>query len=334
MGLTIGIQPVYRINANDRDITGALAKDLISLSITDEAGIKSDSLQIQLADNAPGYALPKTGAKLEVWLGYDGKAQNKGIFIVNELELSGPPSAIIIKAQAAPLSQQSDRLGQIQTQKNRSWENITLGDLTKTIANEHGMAPVVARELDNIKLPHIDQTSESDINLLTRITKDYGALVKPVSGRLLVVEKGKSKTASGKELAPIELMPEDITSWKVRMADRSKYASVSTRWNDLDSGQEKTVTAGEGKPTLKITHAYSDQSAAEAAAKARYEALQRGASRLSITCPGSPELIAEGKLTLHGFRTGVDGDWVISRVSHKLDGKGYSCSVEGETVKK
>ncbi|UYM14245.1 contractile injection system protein, VgrG/Pvc8 family [Endozoicomonas euniceicola] len=332
MGLSTGIQPVYRITANEQDITDAVSENLISLNLTDEAGIQSDSLTIQLHDAAPGYSLPGTGAKLEVWLGYDSHVQNMGLFIVNELELSGPPSTMTIKAQAAPLSPASDTFGQIQTQKNRSWENITIGDLVKTIAEEQKMTPVVGDTLTDIKLEHIDQTSESDINLLTRIAKDHNAMVKPVSGRLLFMEKGRGKTATGKEIPPVIIKPEDLTSWKVRIAERSKYQSVTTRWQDIGSGEEKTVTAGEGKPELKITHNYADQPAAEAAAKSRYESMQRGASRLSLTLPGSPDLKAETVLKLVGFRTAVDGDWVVSRVTHKLD-KGYVCSVEGEVPK-
>lgn len=333
MGLITGIQPVYRITANEQDITNALSENLISLNLTDQSGTQSDSLTLQLHDKAPGYSLPKTGAKLEVWLGYDNDVQNMGVFIVNELELSGPPSTMTIKAQAAPMSPASGEFGQIQTQKNRSWENITIGDLVRTIAEEHKMTPVVGENLNAIKLEHIDQTSESDINLLTRIAKDHNALVKPVSGRLLFMEKGQGKTATGKEIPPIPIIPEDVTSWKVRIAERSKYQSVTTKWQDIESGEEKTFTAGTGKPELKTNYSYADQKAAEAAAKSRYETMQRGASLLSVTLPGSPDLKAEVLLTLVGFRSAVDGDWVATRVTHKLDKGGYVCSVEGEPPK-
>ena len=114
------------------------------------------------------------------------------------------------------------------------------------------------------------------------------------------------------------------------MTDRNRCASVTTRWQDTTTGEEKTVTADEGSPTLKITHSYSDQAAAVATAKARYQSLQRGASRLSIICPSRPELFAEGLLSLNGFRCDIDGEWMMTRVTHKLDASEYSCSVEGE----
>ena len=330
MGLNIGIKPVFRIRANDQDITSALSNNLISLNLTDEAGNKADSLTLILSDNSPGYQLPKSGAKLELWLGYDDQAKSMGVYIVSDIELSGPPSKMTIKASAAPLSSNSGSFGQLQTQKTRSWDNVSLGDMVRTIAKEQGLKPAVAERFDKIIIPHIDQTSESDINLLTRLAKDHDAMVKPTAGRLLFTEKSNGKTTSGKNLPVIELMPKDITNWKVSITDRSKYASVTTRWQDTTTGEEKTATAGEGGPALKITHSYSDQAAAEAAAKARYQSLQRGASRLSIGCPGSPELFAEGRLSLKGFRSGVDGEWVMTRVTHKLDASGYSCSVEGE----
>lgn len=329
--LKIGLKPVFRVRANDQDITGALQDNLISLNLTDEAGTKSDTLTLTLSDSSPGYQLPKSGAKLELWLGYDDQAKNMGVFIVSDIELSGPPSQMTIKALAAPLSSNSQTFGQLQTQKTRSWDHVSLGDMVRTIAKEQGLKPEVAERFSTIDIPHIDQTAESDINLLSRMAKDHDALVKPVAGRLLFTDKGKGRTVSGKSLPVITLIPADITRWKVSITDRSRYSSVTTRWQDVITGEEKTVTAGEGNPTLKITHPYPDQQAADAAAKSRYQSLQRGASRLSITCPGSPELFAEGGLTLKGFRAGVDGEWIMTRVTHTLDGNGYNCGVECES---
>ncbi len=331
MGLSIGLKPVFRIRANDQDITSAVRDNLISLTLTDGAGTKSDTLTIALHDHQPGYQLPNSGAKLELWLGYDDQAKNMGVFIVSDIELSGPPSQMTIKALAAPLSSNSQNFGQLQTQKTRSWENVSLADMVRTIAGEQGLTPAVAERFSTVNIPHIDQTSESDINLLTRLAKDHDALVKPVSGRLLFTDKSKGKAVSGKSLPVINLVPADITQWKVSMADRSRYASVTTRWQDVDTGEEKTVTAGEGNPTLKITHPYPDRQAADTAAKSRYRSLRRGASRLSIICPGSPDLFAEGGLSLNGFRSGVDGEWVVTRVTHTLDGNAYRCTVEGES---
>ncbi|WP_265038304.1 hypothetical protein [Wolbachia endosymbiont (group A) of Hylaeus communis] len=39
--------------------------------------------------------------------------------------------------------------------------------------------------------------------------------------------------------------------------------------------------------------------------------------------PGSPELFAEAKINLLGFRKGVYGDWIINKAGHVIDNLGY-----------
>ncbi len=68
------------------------------------------------------------------------------------------------------------------------------------------------------------------------------------------------------------------------------------------------------------------------AAKSKLEAFQRGKQSLSVSLPGRPELRAECRLSLSGFRDGVNGLWSVTRAVHKLGSGGYVTSVEGERV--
>ena len=61
------------------------------------------------------------------------------------------------------------------------------------------------------------------------------------------------------------------------------------------------------------------------------DALNRGAVALSLSLrPGAPAVSAESPLTLSGFRDGVDGRWIVTRVSHELSGGGLTTEVEAE----
>ena len=42
--------------------------------------------------------------------------------------------------------------------------------------------------------------------------------------------------------------------------------------------------------------------------------------------------MAEGRLVVVGLRAGVDGEWLVRRVSHTLDSGGYQCQVEAVPV--
>jgi phage protein D len=302
--------------------------------MTDEAGLKSDALEVVLADHDPAarIELPATGAELELWLGYDGQAQRMGLFIVDELELSGPPDQLKIRAKASPQDQSTGGKTSLQTQKTRSWEHGTiLADMVRTVAQEHGMEAAVADTLASIALPHVDQVNESDINLLTRVVKDYDAIAKPAGGKLILAKRGESKTTSGQQLDTITVTPEQVTTWRVTISKRQPSGTVVAVWRDLATAQDKEAKVGSGEPVKRLRHQHTDQASAEKAARTEYQKGQRSERQLSVTMPGDPSLIAEARLVLDQFREGAAGEWLITRVDHSLDSGGYRCSITGET---
>jgi phage protein D len=214
----VNIAPAYRIIANSADITATVRQRLVSLRIIDESGVHSDRFELILADHDPLNAiqLPSTGAELDVSIGYDGAARRMGLFIVDEVELSGPPRQMRISAKASPHDVTPTGITALQTQRSRSWPlNTTISAMVTAIANDHGLKPAVAAALGSIQLPHIDQTNESDINLLTRVARDHDAVAKPGGGRLVMVPRAASKSASGAFLGQTVLAPADVSSWSV-----------------------------------------------------------------------------------------------------------------------
>ena len=322
-------RPSYRIEANGNDITAAIRQRFISMTLTDEAGIASDCMTLELDDSGAGINLPATGAELRVWLGYEGAARFMGLYVVDEIELKGPPDRMTITAKAAPMKD-SKAYTALHTQHNRSWTPRTLGDLAASIAAEHGLTPAVSPALASHKLPHLDQADESNMNLLTRVAKSVGGIAKANDGKLIIVPQGEGKTISGKSMPTVSIARTSGTSHSVKLIGRQDYKRVVTVWRDTNAAQDKEATAGEGEPVRRIRHVYPDQAAAEKAAQTSLEAYRRGKSTLSVSLPGRTELAAEGRLTLSGFRSGVNGEWSITRVTHKLSAGGYVTDVEGE----
>ncbi len=325
----MGLTPTFKILANKQNITKAIQERLISLRVTDEAGYQSDEVEIIIEDREPHVELPATGATLEVWLGYDGENQRMGMYYVDEVEVSGPPDQITITAKAAPYATKTG--AKLQTQKTRPWPNgTTLGDLLKKVASDHGLAPVISSDLASIALPHVSQTDESDMHLLTRLARQYNATVKPVEGRLVVIKRGAGLTASGKKIPLVTLSPSDVTTWRASFAKRENAGSVTAKYHDPVSGQTKQVTIGSGEPNQSIRHKHANVEAATAAANARLERKQRGSVTLSLTLPGRTDLQAEGKLSLSDFRPGLNIEWTISKVQHTISASGFSSSVDGQ----
>lgn len=322
-------RPVYRIEANNADITATIKEHFVSLTIVDEAGVKSDSLTLVLEDSAENINLPPSGAQLRVWLGYDEGARLMGLYVVDTIGVKGPPDRITIKAKGAPM-EQSKNYSALQTQQSRSWEPGTLGDLVAAIANEHGLDPAVAPSLQDHQLPHLDQINESNMHLLTRVANDVGAMAKANGGKLLVIKRGEGKTATGKEMPVISMMKVEASTYSAEIIGRSNYKQVVTVWRDVEGGKDMEATAGSGEPVRRLRHVYPNQEAAKKAASSYLEAFQRGKSTVSITCPGRPDLVAECRLNLTDFRPGIKGLWSVKLATHRVTSGGYTTTVDGE----
>lgn len=338
MGLTTGLQPTWSILANQVDITATIADRFISLTLTDAVGMESDTLEITLADNDPlsPIAIPPTGAELHLMLGYDGINLLMGLFVCDEVELAGWPGEMVIRARAATYDKSKGGKTDLQTQKTRSWPKGTkLADMVAKIAKEHSLEPAVAKSLTSIVLPHTDQADESDINLLIRMAKKYDAIVKPSNGKLVLAKRGESKSVTGEAMPPVLLSPSDCSAFRLVMAKRETAGMVVAYWHAVKQAKRNEVKVGKGEPVRRLKQYYPTEEMALAAARADLSRRARGQETISLTVTGSPLITAEGVLVLSGFRPGVDGEWLISRVTHRLDASsGYVCDLEAEKPNK
>jgi len=337
----VGVKPVFRITANQEDITAALRERFVSLRLADKAGVESDELTITLADHDPQapIALPPAGAELHVWLGYDDQADDMGLYVVDSLEVSWPPNQLKIIAKAAPLAVSASGEGSqrawLQTKKSRSWEaGTTLGDMVRTVAAEHGLEPAVQAAMAGIGLSHIDQTDESDMSLLTRLAHQYDGIVKPGGGRLLLAQRAASQSAGseggGQPLPTVTITPDMVSRGRMKLTKRGAAGSVVSRWRDTEAAATLEITEGEGEPVQRLQVIHPDEASARAAARAELRRGQRGEQTLDLTLPGNTALMAEGRLSLSGFREGADGEWLVTEVTHRLDRGGFVSQVKGE----
>lgn len=334
MGLIepIRVAPAYRVTANGTDITNKINERLITLNLTDGVGYESDTLEICLADDEPTnqIQMPETGAEIELFMGYDFITQRMGLFVVDEVELSGWPGQMNIRARAAIYDQSKGGKKDLQTQKSRSWTSGTkFGDMIKRIADEHGMEYAISQSIAGIALPHIDQADESDLNLMLRVAKKYDAVVKPSGGKITVTKRGEGKTASGEELPTITLDASQCTAYRLTSQKRENAGTVVARYRLTKKGSNYEVKVGEGEPVKRIGKAYPTQAQALDAAKAELARRSRNQVTVAVSMPGDPTIAAECKLVLTGFRTGIDGEWLITRADHRFDpSNGYTCDVE------
>jgi phage protein D len=315
--------PDFNIWAEGNLITDLIKQRLISLRITDEAGITSDSVEICLDDRDSLIEMPSSGSKLQVHLGYvETGLVSMGLYIVDEVALEGHPQVMKIKGHAADLK------ASFKSQKTDEWHQKTIGDLVSTIAAKHGYEPRIASQFANIVLPHIDQTAESDMHLLSRLAQLHGAISKPANGFLLFVPEGKAKSFTGQLIGGSTIDLKDVASWRFTFAERDRQASVICYWHDPNKAEPIEEKAGDGEPVHTLRGVYPNSGIAKAAAEAKLERLTRGTQTLNITLAGRADLVAESKIYLSGFRSGIPSDWIITRAEHTLDSSGYRTTID------
>lgn len=318
--------PSARIVVDGKDITSRLLdksrrKVLVSLTVTDEAGIKSDSAEL-VVDNREGFPAPPVGALMEVWMGYEPSPKYMGQFRIDEWTKSGPPNTLTVSAKSAELTTE------IKGHKTRSHHATTVGDIVRKIAGEHGLGVSVDSKIGARVVEHIDQQSESDLAFLSRLAKRNGAMFKLAGGKVLFAKKGARTTPSGAAKAARTLKPTDgVASWTMTKSERGGHKSVNCYWHDHDEGRRKKATAGSGKPVFRDKRIYRTEAEASAAAAAHLGDLHRGKADGSVDVVGDPTFFAEMTVTLSGFDPDADGTYTAKSVAHKFDSSGYTTSV-------
>lgn len=319
--------PAYRITVNGQDITSKVSPRLISISLTDNRGLEADQLDISLSDHDGQLAIPPKGAQVELWLGWsDTGLVYKGSYLVDETEHSGAPDTLSIRARSVDLSSALSR------KRERSWHDVTLGDIIHTIAEAYSLKPVIDRVLAALPLAHQDQSNESDANLLSRLAQDHDAIATIKAGHLLVTPVGTAKTASGLTLPHIHHTRASGDSHRFLQADRNTYTGVRAYYYQPNSAERLEAAIGTDDNIKTLRHVYADQASALQAVRSEWRRLQRGVATLSYTLAlGRADLIPEMTFSLSGIKPEISAVvWLCSRVVHNLSDSGYTVALELE----
>ncbi|HFK7187638.1 TPA: contractile injection system protein, VgrG/Pvc8 family [Serratia odorifera] len=333
-------RPEFSITAEGKDITAAIREHLVELTLTDHGGAtaKADELQITLMSET--LKLPSKGARLQLALGFNGNLIDKGWFVVSGVSSSGPPRKIVIYATAAPMNAEKQS-GNVQSQKTRSWDNIPIGDIVKTVATDNGLKPKVAAKLGAILIDHIDQVRESDAALMTRLARNYNAVSKPSGGYWLFLEQAAAASVSGKPMPSVTITPDMLSSWSYSSGDRGtstgkssgstsgkeKKSKVGVDYFDEADGKTKTTQLDHDGPDIVNPFTQPSKDSADHRAKSRATQANRNEFRMTLTGPCRPQylpLTAESSVTTSGFGEVEDRDWVIEALAFSLTTKGMT----------
>ncbi len=323
------MRPVYQISIDGEIVP--LQGRLISLTLKDKNGFSADELSIEISDHDGLVELPKKGVTLTAEFGFVGDIQNKGEYIVDEVEHSGPPDVVCIRAHAANFR---DTLLE---QREQSYDNKTLKQILDVIAKRNQLELAIADKYKAIPIKHLDQNNESDANLLTRLAKDYGAVGTIKSNHLLFIERGAGKNASGEDLPTATIYRSDGDSHTYRESDRAeRVTGVRAYYHDHGKGKRKKVEVGSKGYYRNLKRTFTTKEAAEKAAEAELKRLKSRAKTLTLNLAiGRPELFAEMPIKPVGYKPEIDNqNWFATEINHSLNDSGYTCSVNCEVANK
>ncbi|SFU62584.1 phage late control D family protein [Xenorhabdus koppenhoeferi] len=250
-------KPAFRLEINNEDISGKIQSRLMSLTLTDNRGLESDQLDLELDDADGQLVLPRRGDILTLELGWHGHPLTpKGKFVVDEIEHSGAPDQLTIRARSA------DFRGDLNVKREQSYHKQTLENIVSTIAARNQLTFKISQELKSISM-HIDQTNESDVSFLTRVAKQEGAIASVKNGELLFIRQGLNKTASGQVITPVLITRKSGDSHRFSLSDREAYTGVVAQWMDTRTTKKQIVQlrrleSKEGKAKIIVEYKSSE----------------------------------------------------------------------------
>jgi len=316
-----------------KDITREVSPHVKSLIYRDVAHGKADTLEVVFEDRDRLFQGPwmmerggRLSAEIRVldWFGPgDVQALRCGGFAVDEVELSGPPDEVRVKAVSA-LTTTALRL----EKRTRAWENVSLRTIAGDIASRHGLQCFF--EGEDVAFKRVDQREESDLSFLKRLCEAHGFQVKVAEEKLTLYE-GKAFDAK----APAFKVSRG-TSWVISYSFRGKsfevYRACEVRYWDPETKSEKVYRFEPGGASrvghvLKVNERVESLSDAERRARAELRRANRVELSGEIVMAGCPGILGGLNLGLSGFGA-YDGVWAVEEAEHRISSSGYTVRIK------
>lgn len=325
------------VRIGGQEATGIMPT-LVEFGFTDNAHGKADEVQIVLhnRDGAwTGASCPKKGTEITATLlchDWEEPGQTLslpcGRFKVDEVEFSGPPDKISIKAVSASLTN-----GLRDTPRTRGWENTSLRAVAAQVAGENGLA--LHYEGTAHPLQRLDQRNESDLTMICRLAHERAMHCKVHDGKLVLFD---AETAEGQgAMLSIPRTGNMYSPKRYSFRDASagtRYTHAEVAYTDPKTGTTHTATAtakvgdGEGIKGLTLDQRVETSSEAIRLGRARLHNANAGEQTASVECMGCPYMTAGRTIELLDFGK-FSGRYFIKTATHRVaGGQAYTTALE------
>lgn len=315
------------------NITESLRPHLKSWSYTDNLSGQSDDLQITLEDREHlwiGDWYPTKGAKLTAtlkrtnWQGEGTKSIPLGVFEIDEIDNSYPPSEATIKAQS--VFQTTALKG---TYHNRAWEKTTLNVIAKDIANDADMTLYYSVANDP-EYDRKEQTEEEDLPFLQKLCVEAGLALKVTDSQIVIFDEAEYEQKDA--VLTIDFKTSAIKRFKGRGTIDDVYGSVWVTYRS-PKGRVKMdhkwapPSPPETSRVLVVRERFDSINEAERIAKSKLREKNSKAWSINLSILETVPVLASQNITLKNFGK-YDGKWIVTQAVHGQSGSGDETSLQ------
>ena len=307
------------------NISQDIAPYLISFTYTDNASDKADDISLTLEDRERLWTedwFPMKGDKIRASIiihNWDDESKTEslpcGTFEVDQIECSGPPNQITIKAVSTLVSKPMR-----QEKHTKAWENVKLSTIAGDAASKNGL------ELfwdcpDDPLFERRDQVEISDLEFLTDLAKDYGINVKVTDTQLVCYDSDSYEGKSS--VGELEFGDRKLLKWSFSSKAAGTYKAAHLQYHDAVKNQTIEVTEeGDSEGTgrvLEINQKADNISDAKKIAKKKLEEANKKEITGNLTLMGDLRFVGAENITIIGFGA-FDGKYVIEKATHSVSG--------------
>ncbi len=304
-----------KIIYENRDVTKALEKYLISLTYTDSTE-KADTLSLELYNENKEFSLtsyPTPDAEISAFI--DGYPCGK--FRIDSVRRT--LYTFSIEATAIKRTSEIHK-----TKRNRNFQNTTLPKVVTQIAKENGLVPVV--KVEDIAIENLQQNQQTDAALLKNLADRWNCYLKIQPDKLFFVERDEFENQE-----PIATITENQLI-EIELEDQvySVFRSCTVYYHDPLKNRDlsytyvlKNVPVGE---EIKLHEKVETLEQAKKRAIAELKKRNRWRTSGTITVEGNMSLVAGAVVRLE-LKDLFTGNYLIEESSHRVDASGYQTTL-------
>ena len=314
-----GFVPTFEFHTGGENVTARFVDRAVSIIVQLASGRgDQDTCDIILDDRDWMIATPRTGDRLQVYLGYEGIGTTfMGNFEVNSINFSFVPKAISVRCTAA------SSLNDLKSTVISEFDNKTVEQILAEAGSKIGFKADVHKSIADEKIPFLKQSGMSFGQLIGKLEQHYDAVAKINDGRVTLTPRAGGSSVSEITQPTYVLRPESFADCNVLVDAASEYAKTLASYTDKKTNLKVWVEAASKLKDLttsakhKIGFPFNSEEEAKKAAESTQAQLDRATGNITGRLTEGDPWVRDGqRFIVTECRDGINGSYLLDLVVH------------------